>query len=863
MIQTDLRQDEHAAESPAALVDHLIELPGADGWALWRCACLRGAGFPAAEVLKLAAPALAAAADQLFATEETCSRAFAEALHAVGQALTALGESQDRARRKPLLEALPALKRSKLPKQSAGDASVDMTFERLRQAQRQLDEARAGYERAFVDARAQTSAVIRDIAGAPLFQEAVIWQNARAFRNGVALLLRAGPDDDSRNSQQRQHEELVASYLQRYCAKNDSIGFFGPVGWARFVPDGPSIVAQPGSQLLATRNVYFETWCIDALAETIARDEALLPWLAPRRLPFVHVEKTTLHLPFTAPLTLPALQAAVLHACDGELTAKEIARNLLRNPFLGLKSAEEVYAILTELKRLGRITWSLEVPFELHAERNLRKLLERIEDERLRRPALAMLDELEAARDHVAAAAGSPEALAQALIALEATFTRLTGQSATRLEGKVYAARTLVYEDCRRDLDLMIGPRVREALGQPLELLLTSARWFTCQAAAAYQQIFREIYDNLVRKTGSRVVDFTNFWLQSETLLLRDSIEVIDNILPPFQERWARILDIPADQRHVEYRSADLRPAVVSAFAADGPGWSSALYHSPDVMIAAESVEAILRGEYQLMLGEFHLGANTLSISAFLSQHPAPDELIGAIERDLPPGRRLVPVAPRAVEWRITARTRLTMFSPRDYRLAFAPDACGLPKARTLPVGSLVLEDVDGQLIARTRDRKLSFALIEAFGEGLSPITAHHLKMLAPTKHTPRIAIDRLVVCREAWRFTLAEMPFGFEMDAATRFLMARRWARDQGLPRFVFVGAPVEAKPFFVDFDSPIYVDILSKVLRRSAAERLESAPITLTEMLPRLDQLWLPDAAQQRYTSELRIVVVDRAGR
>jgi hypothetical protein len=420
-----------------------------------------------------------------------------------------------------------------------------------------------------------------------------------------------------------------------------------------------------------------------------------------------------------------------------------------------------------------------------------------------------------------------------------------------------------VYEDCRRDLDLAIGPQVLEALGQPLELLLTSARWFTCQAAAAYQQIFREIYANLVRKTGSPVVDFTNFWLQSETLLLKDNIEIIDNILPPFQERWARILDIPLDQRRVERSSAALRPAVADAFAAAGPGWSSALYHSPDVMIAAESAEAILRGEYQLVLGEFHLGANTLSISAFLSQHPTPEELIQAIERDLPPGRRLVPVAPRAIEWRITTRTRLTMFSPNDYRLAFAPDACGLPKQRTLPVGSLVLEDVDGKLIVYTRDRKLSFELIEAFGEGLSPITAHHLKLLAPGRHTPRIAIDRLIVSRETWRFPLDELPFGFEHEPSARFLMARRWARDQQLPRFVFVGASVEAKPFFVDFDSPIYVDILAKVLRRVEAEGQQAAPITISEMLPRFDQLWLPDAAQQRYTSELRIVAVDQARR
>ena len=46
----------------ATLPAHLFKLPGGD-WAVWRWMALRGAGFPASEVLKLAAPECAAAAD--------------------------------------------------------------------------------------------------------------------------------------------------------------------------------------------------------------------------------------------------------------------------------------------------------------------------------------------------------------------------------------------------------------------------------------------------------------------------------------------------------------------------------------------------------------------------------------------------------------------------------------------------------------------------------------------------------------------------------------------------------------------------------------------------------------------------------
>jgi hypothetical protein len=39
--------------------DHLIHFKGGR-WALWRCVCLRGAGFPASDVLKLGSAECAA-----------------------------------------------------------------------------------------------------------------------------------------------------------------------------------------------------------------------------------------------------------------------------------------------------------------------------------------------------------------------------------------------------------------------------------------------------------------------------------------------------------------------------------------------------------------------------------------------------------------------------------------------------------------------------------------------------------------------------------------------------------------------------------------------------------------------------------
>jgi hypothetical protein len=88
--------------------------------------------------------------------------------------------------------------------------------------------------------------------------------------------------------------------------------------------------------------------------------------------------------------------------------------------------------------------------------------------------------------------------------------------------------------------------------------------------------------------------------------------------------------------------------------------------------------------------------------------------------------------------------------------------------------------------------------------------------------------------------------------------LAIRGWAKEHGLPRFVFIKVPDEPKPLYVDLESPIYIDIMVRTIRRS--ENKQSL-LRFTEMIPNLDQLWLTDATGRHYTSELRLVALDMA--
>src|SRR5258708_37303585 len=104
------------------------------------------------------------------------------------------------------------------------------------------------------------------------------------------------------------------------------------------------------------------------------------------------------------------------------------------------------------MRRTGKVEWRPAVLVEPYALAVLRRQLEAIGDEAVRRRALAAVEELEAARAEVAAAAGRPADLDQALGRFESTFTRLAGASPTRAPGQTYASRPLLLQDCRRDL---------------------------------------------------------------------------------------------------------------------------------------------------------------------------------------------------------------------------------------------------------------------------------------------------------------------------------------------------------------------------------------------------------------------------
>jgi surfactin synthase thioesterase subunit len=708
---------------------------------------------------------------------------------------------------------------------------------------------------------AEMSKVTYDLAGEPLFREAVTWQNLNAL-TALDSVRRGGPDERS-HDKRRAREQTISRYWQRYTAKNDTIGFFGPICWATLTDETPTTSVVPGPALTRRRMVSFEWRALAAFGERVAADPAARRWLPAGLHPHLSLSDDRRVLrPAAAPVPLSPAEAAVVARIDGRRPAIEIARELVAEEPLrqwGLRKDDNVYLVLERLTARGLVWWGVDLPMSAEAERRLRELIDGLGDPDLQRAVGADFARLCAARDDVAQAAGDPDRLRAALGTLHAEFTALTGAPALHRQGETYAGRAVCFEDTVRDLDVVLGSAVLDSIAAPLGVFLQAARWLTAAIADAYGVAFRSLYDELAAELGTAEVPFAELWYLAQGLLFGDGERPIDAVSAELAGRFARLVgldDVAGDTRVLELRAADLAVRVGEIFPADRPGWSAGRIHSPDLQICAGSVEEIDRGTAMVVLGELHAAWSTLDSAVFVSGHPAPDRLREWLAADLGTGRvRLLfpPSMPRH-----TARVGFALQHDTDVQLGFLP-APGADH-RVVPITALRVRPVGGELVVDGAGHG-SWPLLEVFSELLSMHAADGFKLVTNRPHTPRIVIDRLVAVRETWRTTADESGLADATGNLGRYLAVRRWRRTLGLPEQVYVKLSTETKPCYVDLSSPLFASSLCAMVRAARQRAGGEVSIVVSEALPSPDQAWVPDRQGRRYQSELRIQVVDPA--
>jgi hypothetical protein len=286
------------------------------------------------------------------------------------------------------------------------------------------------------------------------------------------------------------------------------------------------------------------------------------------------------------------------------------------------------------------------------------------------------------------------------------------------------------------------------------------------------------------------------------------------------------------EQRELQRRWASViagEPAA-EVFADWTPAWHGSAYHSADLQIAAASADAVERGDFLVVLGDFHGGGNPLAQGLFGLRHPDPATMLQRIAAEIGPGAHLSPprhgvVAMTARSWPLYAEGETVVMGGDE------PAPAG---TRRVALERLVVEDghvADGNGFHAPVAQLLYLPIFVAALRSFDPVG----------EGAGRAQIGRLVVRREHWSAPAEELAG----DLAA-------WARERGLPRRVFARSPRERKPRYVDFESPS----LCRALKRFAREGV----IEFEEMLPGPDECWLESDAGH-HTSELRVVALGRS--
>ncbi|HEY6138604.1 MAG TPA: lantibiotic dehydratase [Thermoanaerobaculia bacterium] len=650
----------------------------------------------------------------------------------------------------------------------------------------------AGFPFALIDDafRSGDPAAWWRVAADPRFREAVTWQNRPAVETALDALLRRAPGTD--NAKTRQQQRLVAKYLQRYCAKNDTIGFFGPVGWVTL---GGDAHFAPGPTLLSARATFFEPWCVLALARAVD-DQTRLQ--APVTIPgHLRLSGSKLIAP-EAVLPLAPDEVRLLRAADGRPAAELLKRCSAGVPPPRWRN------VLERLSARGIVRWQFPVSVSLEPDRQ--------------RPT-----DLRGIRDEVAQAAGNPIALGRALESLEREFESRTNL-APRRNG--IWARSLVFEECRRAISMDLGTAAIERIAPALQVMLRIARWYTF---AIGTRVARALLDEHRKR-----VPLPAFWRRTVPIFEAEIAPAIDAVSVQFRRKWRSLW---GDRQHLDVDAA--AAFVARHFRAPCPGWPGARHHAPDLMWSARSPEELLAGNGTPLLSELHPGVTPLTTLSVLSHCPVRGELEAEWDSDFP--EPLVSPIP----WEEFAR------SSQDARLAkqhwhfdigddFASER---PPEQVLRAGDFDVVAVDGRLLAVQRNGALRFDLLRVFERRIKLRAAAAFSLSDDADRTPRRTLGPLVVQRAQWR--VESLPFRNREGAAA-------WREALGIPERVFARVPGEMKPIYVDLTSTMSVEML---VRFAAG----ASKVSISEMFPAPDGLWLRDAEGNAYTSELRCIAVD----
>jgi hypothetical protein len=750
-------------------------------WTLGEVFVLRHAGFPFDWLESLGlSDALVARTHQLLADEEAL----------LARVREASGDADARSFQEALaLGREPALKPRHGPE--------------LRDALARYRTAREALQARYAEERKALRVHLHTRAADPGLQEAVYLSSPAMYDNVWARYVRGGERPDT--SDARRVERQVYTYLQRFCAKNETTSFFGPISYGERTSDeGYDVRTVPSGD--TRRRTFFSFWAVTELARAVGRERTLRPHLPLRLNPLFTVTPGRAGCaPLKLDVSLSPQAEQLLATLRAHPTPAEAAR------VLGI-ATEDVERQAVPLVKAALLLWGLPFrPNDFGTFESVRDAVAALPDSAARARWLERLDTLARLRADFETA--DLHRRRELLPQLEAAFTEATGKPARRGEGQVYADRLILYEEASSPFRLRFGARFT----RELEAALTGALELSAAYGETVQRGFREqVRDAL--GPDEAPLDLLEYAVR----LRPDTVS---------GSRFSPVPPVLLDED-----GARARTLPVDFLGTSTPGGRYAL---PDVCLAAKPDGT----GFEVMLARVH---HHLLLWSWLSAfHPERERYAAGASRWLdtdPAARNLVGLSLRR-------RNKGFYVFPGRRLLYSVSDVLDVEEGALTPADVKVRPTPQGPVLVDGKGERLSLYLpLDDFSSyppfaALAHPQVLHVPLRTKGHHLPRLSVGGAVYQRERWELDAERLarPTGFEL-----FLAVQRERRAGGWPRFVFMRSSKERKPYLIDTASPFALDLLSHLARE--AERL-----SVEEMYPAPEQLWLKDA-RGRYTCELR---------
>ena len=705
---------------------------------------------------------------------------------------TAAGEDAARTAREALEKGKePPLK----PKYGPGCAEA---LERYRSHRAALS-ARYAEERQALRKR------LRERAAEPAIQEAVFFSNPAMYENVWSRYLEGEQRPD--NSDARRVERQVYTYLQRFCAKNETTSFFGPISYGECDgEEGEDVKVVPSGS--TRRRTFLTFWAVTELARAVAREREVRRHLPLRLNPLFKVEAGRASCePLKLEVALSPEAERLLGVLPGAPTLGA-ASGALGQP------VETVERLVVPLMKSALVLLGL--PFvanDFGTFTSLREAVAALPASEARERWLSRLDELERLRGEFEGAGLARRR--ELLGTLETRFTEYTGKPARRGEGQVYSDRLILYEEASSPFRLKLGRRFSEEMAAKLSGALG--------LSAAYGDRVQRSYREQVRDAlgpEERPLDFLEYAVR----------------LRPDQVAGSRFAPVPPILLDEDPSRARTLPE--DFLGTSQPGGRYAL---PDVCLAATG------NGFEVMCARVHHHLMLWSwLSAFYPDRARYQSVAGQwLERE-PAARGLVGLA-------IRRRNKGFYVYPGRKLMYSVSDVLDVEQGALKPHDVKVLPTGEGPVLVDGEGQRLSLYMPLDDFNTYAPFAAlaHpqvlHAKLRTQGRHLPRLHVGGAVYQRERWELptTLFSQVSGMDL-----LLAVERERRASGWPRFVFMRSTVERKPYLIDTASPFALELLLYLSR--GAEQL-----SVEEMYPAPEQLWLKDE-RGRYTCEMRMQAV-----